>query len=421
MSYYTAEIGSKLIDPNVFVPNVRCEFQLPPNDYGNRMRLENVGLFGANNRKYNEYAGVFGSIKSIRLLNGRDELDACRECNRYLSFKKRFNRPNKNSLSITQQSMKNEYALVLSGQGVGNGVATPRSIEVTSCFLGAPATLQVAATEAATPKGYLDLREVFPILGALEVLPKALFPQLRIVIEYETNIQNLVDNTADSMTTTRPLLAVDVIEDEGLVKSMMGELNGASWDCVEHDLVRIDANNADALGVESSRRLNGFNNKRMTRFFLSKAPSDKTQNVNGTGVLTGGDLISQALLNEKYQVRVNGMNKIPRTGTEYPAEMMSMLVDAYGDCTTYYGCEKVGAAQQGNMCSAELQGGRNAYFGMYINQVVKDFQLEITRDTRASTKTTNPKPENSGYEIHVFADIRKQLLVAGGKYQVIYA
>jgi len=46
MSYYTSQISTKLIDPNVFVANLRCEFQLPKNDYGNRMRLENVGLFG---------------------------------------------------------------------------------------------------------------------------------------------------------------------------------------------------------------------------------------------------------------------------------------------------------------------------------------------------------------------------------------
>ena len=79
MSYYTDQVNTKLIDPNVYVSNLRVEFQLPKGDYGNRMRLMNVGLTAANTPTYNTYLGALASIKSIRLLNGRDELDACRE------------------------------------------------------------------------------------------------------------------------------------------------------------------------------------------------------------------------------------------------------------------------------------------------------------------------------------------------------
>ena len=53
---------------------------------------------------------------------------------------------------------------------------------------------------------------------------------------------------------------------------------------------------------------------------------------------------------------------------------------------------------------------------------IKDFELEITRTTKANTKTAPfDNPEADGFDVHVFADIRKQLLVQGNKYQVVYA
>jgi len=422
MSYYTSQISTKIIDPNVFVANLRCEFQLPANDYGNRMRLENVGLFGGAGPQpsYNEYIGALASIKSIRLLNGRDELDACRECNRHLSFK-RFNKSTQRNISYGQPSMKNDYAPVYSGSGTGVDAANAIVQGQTSMNLGGLANRTVQTTEAATPKGYLDLREVLPILKTIQVLPASLFPQLRVVIEYETDVANLISVNNQTVTTSRPILSCDVIEDKGLVSSLASELNGATWDCVEHDLIRIPVNNATASNVLTSRRLNGFNNKRLMRFYISKVPTDKRGNVTaGNAVRGGGDLMSQAFINEKFQVRINGSNKISRDGASLPQQRLSMLVDAYGECTSYYGSERVGVDQGG--FSIGLDGARNDYYGMYINDVVKDMEIQITRDTFANTVSANfAKPQSAGYDVHVFADIRKSLVVNGSSYQVVYA
>jgi len=425
MSYYTSQISTKLIDPNVFVANLRCEFQLPKNDYGNRMRLENVGLFGGAppEPSYNEYIGALASIKSIRLLNGRDELDSCRECNRHLSFK-RFNKTTQRNISYGQPSMKNDYSIVYSGTGTGDDAGTAIVQGQTSMDLGGLANRTVQTTEEATPKAYLDLREVFPFLKTVEVLPASLFPQLRVVIEYETDVRNLISVDNQTVTTTRPLLACDVIEDKDLVMAMSKDLNGATWDAVEHDLIRIPAVNpaaANAPNTLTSRRLNGFNNKRLMRFYISKAPTNKAENVGaGNAVRGGGDLMSQALINEKFQVRINGSNKISRDGANNTKQRLSMLVDAYGECSTYYGASRVGADQGG--FSIGLDGARNDYYGMYINDVVKDMEIQITRDTFANTVSANfAKPQSSGYDVHVFGDVRKALVVNGSDYQIVYA
>lgn len=418
MSYYTNQVSTKLIDPNVYVPNLRVEFQLPKGDYGNRMRLMNVGLTAAGTPKYNAYLGAIASIKSVRLLNGRDELDSCKECNRYLSFK-RFNKSDSKNLGIGQQSMKNQYGLCYSAVPDGGDVLRMKQ---TNMDLGGDAKLQLTADEATTPKGYLDLRECLPILKSIEVLPADLFSQLRVVIEYETDVKNMISVANQPVTTTRPLLGVDVIEDEGLVKDMASELNGSSWSAVEHDLTRIPANNADSL-QSNVNRLNGFNNKRMIRFFVQKCPTNKARNLlNANTVKDGGDLISQALINEKFNVKINGRPKISHDGAQYPSQRLSMLVDAYGECNSYYGANRIGADDDLEITSGNLDGAKNDWYGLYVNDIIKDFELEITRTTKANTKTQYfDNPEADGFDVHVFGDIRKQLVVQGGKYQVIYA
>lgn len=421
MSYYTDKVSTKLIDPNVYVSNLRVEFQLPKGDYGNRMRLLNVGLTAANTPKYNTYLGAIASIKSVRLLNGRDELDSCRECNRYLSFK-RFNKSDASNLGLGQQQMKNQYGLCVSGVGTGADAGNAIVVKQTPMDLGGDAKLQLTDVEATTPKAYLDLKECLPLLNEIEVLPGDLFPQLRLVIEYETDVRNMISVDNEAVTTTRPLLACDVIEDPEMVKEMMGELNGASWNAIEHDLTRIAANNADSL-QQNVNRLNGFNNKRMMRFFVQKCPTNKARNVgNANAVKDGGDLISQALINEKFNVKINGRPKVARNGAEYPSQRLSYLVDAYGECNSYYGANRLGADQGSTITAAVLDGAKNDWYGLYVNDTIKDFELEITRTTKANTKTAPfDNPESDGFDVHVFADIRKQLIVQGGKYQVVYA
>lgn len=318
--------------------------------------------------------------------------------------------------------MKNQYGLCISGVGTGADAGNAIEMKQTPMDLGGDAKLQLTNVESTTPKAYLDLRECLPLLSELEVLPGDLFGQLRLVIEYETDVRNLISVDNEAVTTTRPLLACDVIEDSDMVKKMMGDLNGTTWSSIEHDLTRIPANNADAL-QQNVNRLNGFNNKRMMRFFIQKCPTNKTRNVGaGNAVKDGGDLISQAFINEKFNVKINGRPKVSRNGAETPNQRLSYLVDAYGECNSYYGANRMGADQGSTITSGVLDGAKNDWYGLYVNDLIKDFELEITRNTKANTKgAAFDVPESDGYDVHVFADIRKQLLVQGDKYQVVYA
>lgn len=421
MSYYTSEVSSKLIDPNVYISNLRVEFQLPKNDYGNRMRLQNIGLTAAGTPQYNTYIGAVSSIKSVRLLNGRDELDSCREVNRFLSWK-RFNKSNTLSLGIGQQSYKNKYGLCYSGDGTGADAANAQKKITKPMDLGGAAKLQLTINESTTPKAYLDLKECLPFLNAVEVLPADLFPQLRLVIEYETDVRNMITVDNQTVTTTRPLLAVDVIEDSQLVKNMMSSLNGITWNCIEHDLCRIQESNVNTT-QKVVNRLNGFNNKRLMKFHIQKVPTDKRANVNdANGVRDGGDLYSQAFYDELFNVRINGRPKIAGVGAQYPNQRLSLTVDAFGECTTFYGCNRQGVDQPSEVTSNNLNSGCQDYYGLYVNDIIKDFELDISRTTKNNTVGVNfKKPQSAGYDVHVFGEIRKQFVVSGSDYQVKYA
>jgi len=421
MSYYTEQIATKIIDANVYVQNLRAEFQLPANNYGNRWRLQDVGLTTAGGTPvYNLTAGALASIKSIRLLNGRDELDACRECNRYLAFKQ-FNKKNEVGISKAEH-----YAQSKSGMEIAEGnLGTPPIARpfISNSF---PADT-LTDNEATTPKAYLDLRECLPMLKSVEVFPASMFPQLRVVIEYETDAIAMVSDTGNAVSTTRPTLSIDVIEDEGLVNGMMSELDGASWDCVEHDQFLVPASNAGENTANSqkvSARLNGFNNKRLMRVAFAKVASDSRNYVSAGGaVLPSGSLCSDALIQEKLQVRVNNKPKLARNGANGRNQRLGMLVDSHGDCNVVYGSNMVSANKFSERVQTSMarSGGRD-YYGMKVNEVVKDLQVELERYVQASTKNNNELcPEQKAYHVHAFGEVRKQMVVKGNSYQIIYA
>ena len=437
MSYYTEQLSTKIIDANVYVPNLRVEFQIPAGDYGNRWRLQDVGLTLATattDVKYNTLAGAFATIKSIRLLNGRDELDACLDVNRYLAFKN-FNKRNSPNSSKMDRYNYAQGGYVLTNVSLGAGVV---SQFIFSPDLSVANVSQLTTDPATTPKGYLDLRECLPLLRVIEVLPASLFGQLRLVIEYETDPVNMVSKTQTAVNTTRPTLSVDVIEDEKLVKSMSANVNGSSWNAIEHDLFRMvngtvtagAPNGTDVAQQQTSARLNGFNNKRLMRFAIAKNYTNtsayKTTDA-GTGVISvdaGGGLSSEALINEAFQVRINGSTKIARNGANRRNQRLAMTVDAFGECNSYCGSNVVSANQAGSRLSTgNLRGGGQDFYGLYVNEVIKDLQIVIARDVFASDANvaTTLAPQKANLDVHVFGEVRKQMVVSNGNYQIIYA
>ena len=97
--------------------------------------------------------------------------------------------------------------------------------------------------ENTSPTGYLDLRDVFPLLKSLEFLSTSVFKKLRIVIEYDVNNALTYTTSSENPTaTTVPILVVDKVVDDAFVSKWVSGFKGVSWNCVESENVILPGN-----------------------------------------------------------------------------------------------------------------------------------------------------------------------------------
>jgi hypothetical protein len=63
--------------------------------------------------------------------------------------------------------------------------------------------------------------------------------------------------------------------------------------------------------------------------------------------------------------------------------------------------------------------GAHSYFGLYLGEKIDDLQINYERtnlhDTRAIVR-----PTNENMRVHVYGEVKKALMVNGGKYNVVY-
>ena len=166
MSYNQGSMKTEYVDPNVFVPGAqgRAIFELDGTKmgYSPNMRLLNIGVVSNGAHDYNRLLGAIACIRNIRLLDGRTELSALRSPAQYLAFKaqQRTNSDNKSSASWLKRSV------------IGYDIDQQNG-KLNHIFM--PGTTNTA--EATTTSAYLDLREVFPILNSMPIVPTSVFPK----------------------------------------------------------------------------------------------------------------------------------------------------------------------------------------------------------------------------------------------------
>lgn len=227
MSFYSSQdIKTSIVDPVYDRANFKTLFKLDSNTtYLSNMRLLNVGVMGAGQPNYNRLVGALGAIRRIRLMDGKTELCSLREANRWLAF---------NALRHTNSDNECIYQPLVHN-AVGGFVDDEEKVSLRI------AQRQIHHTEASTPKGYVDLRSVLPMLNAVQSLPSEMFPNLQLEIEYETDDAKRISSTANAATTIQPILVVDMVVTDKVQRTMRSNFKTASWQEVEHDEFLIDA------------------------------------------------------------------------------------------------------------------------------------------------------------------------------------
>lgn len=481
MSIFSSSVQSQIIDP-VFTSNNRCEFRLANRGeyYLPTMRLGNLGLSkSANNvNSYHFGPGAACVIDRIQLLDGNEQLDGLSRVGNWLTFK--------NSLHTNSQNI-NVFSDMVGGSLGWSAGATGELLSLHNKVI----------REGESPTlGTLDLREVFPILNSVTHLSTKLFKNLRIVIEYNTKNIALVNqltpaaNAVTGLAKTVPLLVVDEIIDDALASSLDAAMTSAEFVAVESDVASVPQvagiTNTSAVGASAVQnnnlRINGFQNKAVSRLMIAKVYQDSNNYVYGdpsavTGVRGIAQYGSKALHKEEFNIRINGRNVLAGNGVDTPMSMAMLCADTWGELNVCPGqvTESVGLDSKYSLTNDQFtpegrppfnwvganvttpsvlqfggqlntagtdwttpptaqQGvfvGNAAWIGVGVHSRVSDMQIQLTRTGTPTSARTPGTPGTDApvssvgnfqsLNVLVFGEVAKRLDISGGEYKISYA
>ena len=418
--YSNGTIKSIIIDPTHYRANSRASFKLDGDKiYKSDLKLANVGLTvasAAQNPVHNKLAGAGSLIKRIALLDGKTELDSCNECHRYYGFEQLLDRNAGNE-------SRNRY-LNHNSQGLRTSEQDKKAVNLK------PAA-KLATTEAATPKALLDVRDFLPLLRNLNSLDTAKFQNLRLEVEFETDAKLLSSDVTSAVTTLEPVLLCDVIEDPNVISAMQKQMpNMVQWNKIEHDIVNVPAAAADGSAVTAavqpvSKKVRGFDNKRVGRLLAVKAYANADKSKTTNAVDDVGNMGSLAGYDEIFNVRINGKNVLARKGNDKaPNQRLAMVVDAYGDMASYFGSNLISIKQNDALVTDGVKKtGRLDYFGIVVNDEINDLQFSYDRTNLATANNTAAKQQvktNAAIDIHLYGEVAKTLTMSPNGYNVAY-
>ncbi len=414
MSYYSDESArTTYIDPKIYVPNVRASWELDASESAYLPDLRVCFLGGSSNgvASYNRLLGAIACCKNWRLMDGKTVL--CQQnVAQFIQGFRNLNRPNAQNESVNSSLLCNSLGFTILGD-------TNKITRV--------AKILDIATLGGENSAYFHLSEVFPMLNSITHLPTNVFENLRIEVEFDSAVSSNINDTTKTFNTLRPVLVADVLEDPKIVDMMNKNFRAASWLEREHDQFVIPQATHDGGALDQlipqnvNVRLNGFNNKRVERLLMVKELSNGAL-LEGTGVVNAfGKFASQANYQQKFQVRLNGRNILPRQGIVGNNERLAHVVDTFGECTSFLGANQYGKKDNENfMTDGDKFGGQADYIALYLGDYIQDLQINYSRV--GLQDATALRPTTQTQIAHVYCECRKQLVVNNdGTYNITYS
>lgn len=336
MSVYNSNITTRILDPHFDRKSFRTEFRLDSETvYLSNMRLIDMGYTASDpdSGTYNDLLGSF-CANSIQLYDGSKLLDQILEADLYKAFQT-FNKSNNESLSVDGVIDRSDYGFTVSlkdspvWQRFTNNKPNKRDIIISP----GNETGDVGQTSWFSLKGFL------PFLSASLYVPTTVFKNLRLVINWKSpaELKALAsDQSLTYETLENTALIVDELNEGDAKMAAIKNYKGVVFKAIEHDRVVVDALTpvADSTVVQDKSYLvNGFNNKTVERLIAIQSPTDPTTYTDSSGELVGGARVcSMSQLDNAFQWRVNGSNKLPRDGYTRKNQRLAALVDAMGEC-----------------------------------------------------------------------------------------
>ena len=225
MAFYSPNnVKTEILDP-VYFSQDRVEFRLDRGTIMNNFKLANLGLTAGGNHRYNLDGGVSSVIKAIHLYDGRITLQSQHHANERYAFDNSLN-TNEQNTNIERFTHKHSlgYSVSPALDAVGKTVVEMYNVDTTTNGI---CTINATDTDTNTGKGYIQVRDLLPILKVLPCLPSKVFTQLRLVIEWETDISKMATGTANPATVIKPVLIIDRIVNDIAEAKQISKLSNA--------------------------------------------------------------------------------------------------------------------------------------------------------------------------------------------------
>jgi hypothetical protein len=416
MSYYTSGIHSRTINPMSNSTNFRTEFKFPSSEgelYMTDVRLCNIGATGsAGSHNINSMCGLSSLIRNISLFDGNVCLDQVLNQDIYSSFKNGYNSTNNDSIDKNHQLFKNNLGMVTIGNNDGNVSSQMNLVNLVD---------NVLTTVEGTPKNWISLRSILAFLEESMYLPTKIFKDLRLVVEYSSNLVNIMPNTQPaSISTLSPFLQVNQLINPQAQQMVMKSYNGVIYRPVEHSVVFIPSVTPTVglpnLAQNLTFTINSFNGKTLNRLLMVKQPLRTTVSNKY------GRLCSESMFQESTQIVVNGANLLPGNGLVTENQARAMLYDLYGDCVDIVGAGWLPDAGNAVNDAANVLGKRD-YRAVMVENYIENFQLVFGRQGQhnAGGPAQNTFQSNGAVNLHLFGEINKVLAVnPDGTYSIRY-
>ena len=413
MSYYSqGDTKNELLEPHVHngvQAGGRTEFKLQ-GDLLPNMKLLNFGMFGDNTTRYNDMVGSLAVIKNIFLYDGKNEITSIRRFNEVMGFKN----------LLESNSVNSEIERLTKRHNVGYQNITDGDVDTAygrASAIKNPNTDNLAQTDLTTNinRGYFDLSEAFVMLQKVPILSDSFFPEMRLVIEYDGNVSNILNANNGTSQFCRPLLAVDRVMNPQVAQGLKDEISVLEWVEEEHDQINVAAL-GDSVTSDQSFKLNGFNGKFVDRLRIKKK-FGAAKDFNGNAIRGFGQYASHNGNAEEFQVLVNGRAILPRGGVVGDNRRLALLTDTHGPLNiTEDQVYELSAAYAGTADAAKK--GQVDFFGVSIMDRIIDLKLEYKRTSL--TDTNDPAPSKEALTFLVTCEVRKVMNVSSGGYNIAY-
>jgi len=426
MALYSSGIKTTILDPEIDNTQ-RTEFRLNADTvYLTNLRLLDIGIYkvGGSSTRYNVLCGALGVIKSITLLDNGVQLDAIRNVSDWAGWKA-VNQKNTKGLNVYNTLSKNGVGFITDGILTDDDYKTIQNLNESG---------EITFVEGNTSKAWVDLKSLLPFLNSASFLNTKMFKNLSLVLEYQDNYDKVLLGNTGSKVHTRPSLVVDELINSQVKEEIMNDMTPINYVGLENDSLYIPAIPGVSQATPNPTQnltlsLMGFNDKKVNRVLVQKEATQIITYKSGNNNEDYGSVASFGMINEGFQVRLNGENIYPGDGVSGGNKIQAELTDIYGDCILPVGGVLALQGQSDKIIKASQVVGTTSYIGFSLNgQRVNDLYFNFRRtanfdtsggrvDTPASQATSR---YNQALRLNFTAEVQKAVVFKNGGYKVEY-